>query len=112
MPTIALTGTGVLGLGALAAIAVGLVVLFWNKKAIVAAINPLDEKNVANQTTNATVTALTGREETLGGWLADMFNPSAKAVTEMLNPSALKPTTTSGFMAGELQSSLANFKTQ
>lgn len=55
--------------------AVLLAVLYAYKKAKLALpagleyINPASQNNVANRATNAAVSAMTGREETLGGWL-------------------------------------------
>lgn len=44
------------------------------------AVNPLNPNNVAAQGANAIASAVTGREETLGGWLAELFDPATRAV--------------------------------
>jgi len=49
-----------------------------------AAVNPLNPDNVFNQGVGGTVTILTGREETLGGWLAELFSSSAREARLML----------------------------
>jgi len=45
-------------------------------------LNPASEQNLAYRGTNAVVTAATGREETLGGWLWSVFNDDPMAVME------------------------------
>jgi len=49
-----------------------------------AALNPLDSENVFNQGVTGVVSQVTGREETLGGWLAELFDPGTRAVARML----------------------------
>lgn len=72
-----LTGTGVLALAAVAAVA-GL--LLWKRKELAAvadAINPASDSNIVNRGVSSVGEAITGREGwTLGGQLADWF-PSA-----------------------------------
>jgi hypothetical protein len=63
-------------LGALAAVAF---ILYRLKQKLPDAI-----KSVAlapSRAADSAVTALTGREETLGGWLAEIFNPATRAVS-------------------------------
>lgn len=74
LPTLALTGTGVIGLAVVALLAVVGIYVFFNKKEIVAAINPADPNNLANKSVNATISAATGRDETLGGWFYDLIH--------------------------------------
>jgi ribosomal protein L10 len=50
-----------------------------------AAVNPLNPENVFNQAAGAVVTQLTGREETLGGWLAEMIDPRARELARVLS---------------------------
>jgi hypothetical protein len=38
-------------------------------------VNPASTKNIAYQSTNAIVSAVTGRDETLGGWIYDKLHP-------------------------------------
>jgi len=52
--------------------------------AVGAAVNPLNRENFFNQAAGGVVTVLTGREETLGGWLAELFDPATRKVGEML----------------------------
>lgn len=53
------------------------------------AVNPLNRDNVFTSAANAVVTATTGRDETLGGWLYDLTHPDPMATA---NPPTLKPT--------------------
>lgn len=57
--------------------------------AVGAAVNPLSSENIFYSGASGTATILTQREETFGGWLAELFNPATRAVREMLE----KPTT-------------------
>lgn len=41
---------------------------------------------------DAGISAATGREETLGGWLAEMFDPNTRKVGEVLKMNPVKPT--------------------
>jgi hypothetical protein len=50
-----------------------------------AAVNPLNPENIFNQAATGAVTRLTGREETLGGWLADMFDPTTRELARVLS---------------------------
>lgn len=74
LPTFALTGTGVLGLAFLVLLAVVGIYVFFNKKELIASVNPIDPNNLANKSVNATVSAATGRDETLGGWFYDLLH--------------------------------------
>lgn len=40
---------------------------------------------------DAAISAATGREETLGGWLAEMFDPATRAVSEQYGARRVKP---------------------
>ena len=68
------------------------------------AVNPLNRENIFNQAAGGAVTALTGREETLGGWLAEWFNPATREVARMLGAPpatvASDPVETQGYGAG------------
>jgi hypothetical protein len=48
------------------------------------AVNPLNAENVFNQAATGVVSQFAGRPETLGGWLAELFDPSTRAVAQML----------------------------
>lgn len=80
-----LTGTGVLGLVALAALGI----IAWRfapdlKKLVTKTLNPANPQNIVNRNVTAAVSAATGREETLGGWLAEWFDPTTRLAREML----------------------------
>lgn len=83
-----LTGTGLVALAALAAVAIAGVMIWRNWPQIKEAFNPLSNKNVAYKATSAAVSAAVGREESLGGLLAEWFNPAARRVREMLEKPA------------------------
>lgn len=55
--------------------AVGIYVYF-NRKELATAINPVDPNNLANKGVTAVVSDLTGRDETLGGWFYDLIHSS------------------------------------
>jgi hypothetical protein len=65
-----LAGAVALGAGAYAARRVG-----QSASAIGGAINPLSDQNVAYRGANAVVSNVTGRDETVGGWLYDWTHP-------------------------------------
>jgi len=48
------------------------------------AVNPLNQENIFNQGATGVVTVLTGREETLGGWLAELFDPATRELARVL----------------------------
>jgi len=48
------------------------------------AVNPLNPENIFNQGASGVVTVLTGREETLGGWLAELFDPATRELARVL----------------------------
>jgi hypothetical protein len=74
---IGLSGGGVLALAALGVLAsVGVFVYFRYggaiKQTVTETLNPASEKNVVNQGVTAAVSAAVGREESLGGAVADI----------------------------------------
>jgi hypothetical protein len=80
-----LTATGVLALAALAAVGI----LAWRfspdlKKVVTETLNPASRENIVNKPISAAVSAAVGREESLGGWLAEWLNPATRKVAEML----------------------------
>jgi hypothetical protein len=52
--------------------------------AVGAAVNPLNRENIFNQGAGGVVSVLTGREETLGGWLAELFDPATRELARVL----------------------------
>lgn len=88
MAKVSLSGTGVLALAALA----GGAYFFSKREEIAAAVNPFDERNLANRAANSLLEAATGSAPgsvTVGTWLYDMkakYFPSATddQVAEML----------------------------
>jgi hypothetical protein len=46
-------------------------------------VNPLNPENIFNQGATGIVSELTGREETLGGWLADLLDPATRRVNDL-----------------------------
>jgi hypothetical protein len=79
-----LTGTGVMAFAALAAVAIGGLLLWRNWPKLKDSINPASRENVIYKGTSAAVSAAVGREESLGGLLAEWFNPATRKVAEML----------------------------
>ena len=77
---------------ALTGVAVGLAVYLVSKVAATASnaagaigsafenVNPASQNNVLYHTATTITSAATGREETLGGWLYDLFNPDPMAM--------------------------------
>jgi hypothetical protein len=66
---------------------VGLVLILgaaWAARRALPALNPLNPENIVNQGVTGLVTELAGRPETLGGWLAELFDPATRAANEML----------------------------
>ncbi len=57
-------------------------------KATANAVNPLNPENVFSSAANAVVSATTGRDETLGGWLYDLTHADPMATA---NPVTVKP---------------------
>ena len=47
---------------------------------------------IPSRAIDAGITAATGRDETLGGWLAEWFDPSTRAANQMLKLNPVKPT--------------------
>lgn len=89
-------------------VAVG-VVYYIGKKALeggtdalrtgIKSVTPWDSQNIVNRGVNGVVSGLTGREETLGGWLHDTFSSLGDAVEEAnrpRNPAAPQISTPSG----------------
>lgn len=73
-----LTLGGVLGIGVLALLAIFGVYAYTQRDKLAQAanlVNPASSENVVNRAITSGVSAATGREETLGGWLADIFGP-------------------------------------
>lgn len=68
-----LTGSGVLALAGLIAALIAFFYLWKNKAGIVAAVNPLSDKNLAYQGAGQIVSAATGGAETTVGGLAARF---------------------------------------
>jgi hypothetical protein len=52
----------------------------------VALVNPADDRNIVNRGVTAAVSAATGRDETLGGWLAGIFNPASRQAERINDP--------------------------
>ena len=55
------------------------------------AVNPLNPENVFYSGASGATTVLTQREETFGGWLAELFNPATRAVRDMLEKPMTAP---------------------
>jgi hypothetical protein len=85
-----LTATGVLAVAALAALVVGGLVLWRNWPKLKDSLNPASRENVANRGVAAAVSAATGREESLGGLIAEWFNPATRKVAELYGPSSAR----------------------
>ena len=69
---------------------VGLVLILaaaWAARRALPVLNPLNPENIVNRGVTGIVTELTGRPETLGGWLAEMFDPATRRANEMLRDS-------------------------
>ena len=70
-----------LAVGAVAVL--GLVYAYKKAKSAIPAtleyINPTSPNNIANQATNGVVSAVTGRDETLGGWIYDLTHADPMA---------------------------------
>ena len=95
------------GIGALLVLAVVALVAWkvyeWVKGkggvagAVIDAANTIKESTplgAPSRAIDSTISAATGRTETLGGFLADLFNPAARKVNEIYGPSQdrIKPT--------------------
>lgn len=50
--------------------------VYFKREEIGTAINPVDPNNLANRGVTAVVSNVTGRDETLGGWIYDLFHPA------------------------------------
>lgn len=74
-PQIDLTFGGILGLAAVAILGFLAWYIYTKRNAITTAINPLDQNNAAITVANKIVTATTGEDNTLGGWLYDITHP-------------------------------------
>jgi hypothetical protein len=93
------TAGSVLALAALAALALFGIWVWSNKKTLAEGIgqaanlvNPSSSQNLVNRAVTAGVSRATGRDETFGGWLADIFDPATRRVNrEYLTPKAANP---------------------
>lgn len=66
---------------------VGLVLVLaaaWAARRAGTLFNPVNPLNIVNQGVTGIVSAITGREETFGGWLAELFDPATRRAREML----------------------------
>jgi len=66
---------------------VGLVLILaaaWAARRALPVLNPLNPENIVNRGVTGIVTELTGRPETLGCWLAEIFDPATRRANEML----------------------------
>src|SRR6185369_9528348 len=85
------------GVGALVGVVVigGVVYyLYTHRKAMVEAVNPMSEQNLAYKTANKLTQAITGDDkQTFGGWISDLLLPAydPKAYTGKPLPSAGNP---------------------
>jgi hypothetical protein len=84
------------GLAALAAFGVWLLLnrdrLIGGVKQAANLVNPASSENIANRAVTATVSSVAGREETLGGWLAEIFDPATRRVNrEYQTPAPSNP---------------------
>jgi hypothetical protein len=50
-------------------------------------VNPASSQNLANRAVTETVTTITGRQETLGGWLAEIFSGTTREANRQLEES-------------------------
>ena len=57
-------------------------------KAALDKVNPASENNVVNTTVNSGVSAVTGRDETLGGWLYDLTHADPTKDTQTAAPTS------------------------
>jgi pyruvate/2-oxoglutarate dehydrogenase complex dihydrolipoamide acyltransferase (E2) component len=72
-------------------------------RSTVAAINPADERNLANRAVNAAGSAVTGDDSwSLGGQLAEWFSPSVRKANEMLRAPSTPIGSRSDFRRSEL----------
>lgn len=91
-PALSLTGTGVLGIFAVFVVIAAGIYAYTKRTAIISAVNPVDPNNMANRAVTNVVSAVTGRDETLGGWLYDFTHPAiARAISNPPLASAAAP---------------------
>lgn len=55
-------------------------------RALASGLNPVSPENFFYEGAGGVVSVLTGREETLGGWLAGIFNPATREVDRLYGP--------------------------
>ena len=86
-----LTGTAILALAALAGL--GYLWLRYGNTLVTKTLNPASAENIVNEGVTAAVTEVTGRPETLGGWLYDLTHPSVNppAAPPVENPDVITP---------------------
>lgn len=78
-----------LGGAAVAALAVYKVYTV-GEKVVTESLNPASENNLVNKGVNSAVSSVTGYEESLGGFLHDIFNDDPVAIMEQQTAAALK----------------------
>lgn len=59
-------------------------------------INPASPNNVVYSSITAAVSAMTGSQETLGGWLAEVFDANTREVNRQYRPTTPAPTSNTG----------------
>lgn len=99
MPRLTLTAGSVLVLFAIVAVAI---LYLWNRKKIASAaqtvadaVNPTKDTNLAYRAASSAASAVTGKNDSLGGIIADTFNPAARAVNKQYAaPNIPSPTQT------------------
>jgi hypothetical protein len=77
-------------------------------RSVVAAVNPADDRNLANRAVSAAGAAVTGNDSwSLGGQLAEWFDPATRAANASLRTTSTSDTTSNArslFRQAELQS--------
>lgn len=91
--------SGVLGAAFVVLLAGIGIYVFFKRDEIGTAINPVDPNNLANRGVNAVVSDVTGRDETLGGWIYDLFHP---AVADALKSNPQPPIASESVAAVDL----------
>lgn len=84
------TAGSVFALSAVMLLALGAIILYFNRGALArgaaqaaSLVNPADSRNVVNRAITSGVTAAVGREETLGGFLHDIFGSASGKIEDM-----------------------------
>jgi hypothetical protein len=82
------TGSGVLGLAVVGAAGIVLYMLYKNRSALAASVNPANPANIINRGANALLQTVTGNKiDTIGTSVANVFPSAAeKAVNAMVGP--------------------------